>query len=177
MTNNKALEAGLKAMAEDFHLPGGGRKKLSRLVAGHLWWFDAAELRGMSWRDMISALTAAGVTGRGGQPVSVGTLSSTVWRVRAEKDAEVDNRPRQESSEPEPVRGKPPPRKANLHPAAPLLKGKRTQPQQVARDGLAGRATSTSSTRAADGDRANCGNKDVLAFMDRARTVRRRSEI
>ena len=176
MTNNKALEAGLKAMAEDFHLPGGGRKKLSRLVAGHLWWFDAAELRGMSWRDMISALTAAGVTGRGGQPVSVGTLSSTVWRARTEKEDEVDNRPLQESSAPEPAR-KPPRRKANLHPAAPLPKGKRTPSQQVGRDGLAGRATSTSSTRATDGDRANRGNKDVLAFMDRARTVRRRSEI
>lgn len=33
MANNKELEAGLKAMAEDFHLPGGGRKKLSLLVA------------------------------------------------------------------------------------------------------------------------------------------------
>ncbi|MBA1914253.1 hypothetical protein HLX87_24200 [Escherichia coli] len=50
-------------MAEDFHLPGGGRKKLSRLVVGHLWWFDAAEQRGMSWWDMIRAMTSAGVTG------------------------------------------------------------------------------------------------------------------
>jgi hypothetical protein len=49
-------------MAEDFHLPGGGHKKLSQLVAGHMHWFDAAERRGMGWRDMIRALTAAGVT-------------------------------------------------------------------------------------------------------------------
>jgi len=61
MISNKELEAGLKAMAEDLHLPGGARKKLSRLVAAHLWWFDAAERRGMSWRDMIRAMAAAGV--------------------------------------------------------------------------------------------------------------------
>ncbi|NVL89312.1 hypothetical protein HWN76_27805 [Escherichia coli] len=63
MVSNKKREAGLKAMAEDFHLPGGGRKKLSRLVVGNLWWFDAAEQRGMSWWDMIRAMTSAGVTG------------------------------------------------------------------------------------------------------------------
>jgi hypothetical protein len=82
MISNKELEAGLKAMAEDFHLPGGARKKLSRLAAEHLWWFDAAEQRGMSWRDMIRALTAAGVMGKRTKPVSVGALSSTVWRAR-----------------------------------------------------------------------------------------------
>jgi hypothetical protein len=83
MVDNKELESGLKAMAEDFHLPGGGHKKLSQLVASHMHWFDAAERRGMGWRDMIRALTAAGVRGRGGKPFSVGTLSSTVWRKRA----------------------------------------------------------------------------------------------
>jgi hypothetical protein len=86
MIDNKELESGLKAMAEDFHLPGGGHKKLSQLVAGHMHWFDAAERRGMGWRDMIRALTAAGVSGRGGKPLSVGTLSSTVWRKRAETE-------------------------------------------------------------------------------------------
>ncbi|MCK1478235.1 hypothetical protein IVB27_26385 [Bradyrhizobium sp. 197] len=87
MVSNKDLEAGQKAMAEDFHLPGGGRKKLSQLVAGHLHWFDAAERRGMGWRDMIRALTTAGVTGKTGKPLSVGTLSATVWRKRAEAEA------------------------------------------------------------------------------------------
>jgi hypothetical protein len=73
-------------MAEDFHLPGGGYKKPSQLVAGHnVHWFDAAE-RGMGWRDMIRALTAAGVNGRGGKPLSVGTLSSALWRKRAETE-------------------------------------------------------------------------------------------
>jgi hypothetical protein len=69
MVDNKELESGLKAMAEDFLLPGGGHKKLSQLVAGHMHWFDAAERRGMGWRDMIRALTAAGVNARGGKPV------------------------------------------------------------------------------------------------------------
>ena len=86
MTSNKELEARLNAMADDFHLPGGGRKKLSKLVAEHYAWFEAAARRGMSWPDMIRALTAAGVTGRDGKPLSVGTLSSTVWRKRAETE-------------------------------------------------------------------------------------------
>jgi hypothetical protein len=86
MVDNKELESGLKAMAEDFHLPGGGHKKLSQLVAEHMRWFDAAERRGMGWRDMIRALTVAGVNARGGKPLSVGTLSSTVWRKRAETE-------------------------------------------------------------------------------------------
>ena len=92
MVRDKELEAGLKTMAEDFHLPGGGRKKLSQLVAAHLAWFDAAERRGMGWRDMIGVLTAAGVTSQGGKPFSIGTLSSTVWRKRSGPAEEVDYR-------------------------------------------------------------------------------------
>jgi hypothetical protein len=82
MARDKELETGLRRMSEDFYLPGGGRMKLSRLVAEHLGWFDVAELRGMGWRDMIRALTAAGVVGRTGKHLSVGTLSSTIWRER-----------------------------------------------------------------------------------------------
>jgi hypothetical protein len=82
MARDKELETGLRRMSEDFYLPGGGRMKLSRLVAEHLGWFDVAERRGMGWRDMIRALTAAGVVGRTGKHLSVGTLSSTIWRER-----------------------------------------------------------------------------------------------
>ena len=104
MVDNKELESGLKAMAEDFHLPGGGHKKLSQLVAGHMHWFDAAERRGMGWRDMIRALTAAGVNGRGGKPLSVGTLSSTVWRKRAETEDVMSRADRQARlAPPEPI--------------------------------------------------------------------------
>jgi hypothetical protein len=76
MSRNGELEAGLKRIADDYHLPGGGRKKLSQLVAEHLDWFDAAEKHAMGWRDMIRALTAAGVTCKRGKPLSIGTLSS-----------------------------------------------------------------------------------------------------
>jgi hypothetical protein len=104
MVDNKELESGLKAMAEDFRLPGGGHKKLSQLVAGHMHWFDAAERRGMGWRDMIRALTAAGVNGRGGKPLSVGTLSSTVWRKRAETEDVMSRADRQARlAPPEPI--------------------------------------------------------------------------
>jgi hypothetical protein len=57
--------------------------ELSRLVADHLDWFEAAEKRGMGWRDMSKALSAAGVTSERGEPLSIGTLSSAVWRNRA----------------------------------------------------------------------------------------------
>jgi hypothetical protein len=87
---------------EDYHLPGGGRKKLSQLVAGHLAWFDAAERRGMGWRDMIGVLTAAGVTRRGGKPLSIGTLSSAVWRKRSGA-AEADRSGPERRNPPQPV--------------------------------------------------------------------------
>lgn len=79
---NKQIEAGAKAIAEDMMLPGGGRKKLSRVVSGHLDWFDAVEARGLTWNDMTRLLFVAGAKGRGGRPISIGTLSSVVWRKR-----------------------------------------------------------------------------------------------
>lgn len=78
------LRAGAASMADDFLLPDGERMKLSRLVALHLDWFEVAESRGMTWRNMAKLLTAAGVTGKGGGPLSVGTLSSSVWKRRAD---------------------------------------------------------------------------------------------
>ncbi|MET4520196.1 hypothetical protein [Bradyrhizobium sp. I1.7.5] len=178
MPSNKELEAGLKAMTEDFHLPYGGRKRLSRLITSHLWWFDAAERRGMSWRDMIGALTAAGVCGKGGQPLSVGTLSSTVWRARTEKEPGVDNQRREQDFESEAIQPRAKsPRKATHRPAAPLRQKRRAAPPQDVVDAPIDRRTSSSSPRLTDGDRAERANKDVLAFMDRARKVRRRSEV
>ena len=177
MPSNKELEAGLKAMTEDFHLPNGGRKRLSLLVAS-LWWFDAAERRGMSWRDMIGMLTAAGVNGKGGQPLSVGTLSSTVWRARTDKEPGVDNQRRQQGFESEAIQPRAKsPRKATHRPAAPLRHKRRAAPPQDVIDAPTDRRTSSSSPRLTDGDRADRANKDVLAYMDRARKVRRRSEV
>lgn len=81
---NDEIEAGAKAIAKDFELPGGRRTKLARVVVRHLGWFDAAEARGLTWDDMIAVLAAAGARRKNGLPLSRGTLSSTVWRKRNE---------------------------------------------------------------------------------------------
>lgn len=79
---NKQIEAGAKAIAEDMMFPGGGRKKLARIVSDHLDWFDAVEARGLTWGDISRLLFVAGAKGRNGRAIPVGTLSSTVWRKR-----------------------------------------------------------------------------------------------
>lgn len=133
MVDNKELESGLKAIAEDFRLPGGDRKKLSQLVAEHMHWFDAAERRGMGWRDMIRALTAAGVSGRDGKPLSVGTLSLTVWRKRAENEDVISGAGQRARSEPlEPIPERQPVRARK---ASPTEKG--TRPNVAARKSTA----------------------------------------
>lgn len=81
---NREIEAGAKAIANDLQLPGGRRKKLARVVAEHLEWFDLSEARGLTWDDMIAALAAAGVRRDNGLPLSRGALSSAVWRKRQE---------------------------------------------------------------------------------------------
>jgi len=81
---NKQIESGAKAIAEDMTFPGGGRKKLARVVNDHLDWFDAVEARGLTWGDMSRLLLAAGAKGRNGRAIPVGTLSSTVWRKRSD---------------------------------------------------------------------------------------------
>lgn len=174
MVSNKELETGLKAMAEDFHLPGGARKKLSRLVAGHLWWFEAAERRGMGWRDMIEALTAVGVTGNGAKPMSVGTLSSTVWRARTMIAEGTDSRPPDGPSGPKTIEPHKQPRKSPKRlPPVQAQHDRRRASQQNLDDPRAGRP---SSKQPAGRDRPGRINKDIVAFMDRARTVRRHSE-
>ena len=82
MLTNKEIDAGAKAIAEDFALSEGRIKKLARVVEGHLDWFDACEMRGMTWADIARLLFVAGAKGRNGRPFTVGTLSSTVWRKR-----------------------------------------------------------------------------------------------
>jgi hypothetical protein len=84
MARDKDIEAGAKAIAADLALPGGGRKKLARVVEDHLDWFDVVEARGLTWNDMTLLLFAAGAKGLNDRPFSVGTLSSAVWRKRKE---------------------------------------------------------------------------------------------
>lgn len=170
MTGNKEIESGLKAMARDFQLPGGGRKKLVRLIAEYLWWFEAAEERGMSWLDIIRALTSAGVTARGGKPLSVGTLSSTVWRKRTKGTSTASKRPSpQERHGVLPRRQ--PHRKQGVeakHPPA----GRLWQAEAAAPSPASGR----SMTKAKGEGSRHQPNKEVLAFMNRARLVRRRCD-
>jgi hypothetical protein len=64
LESDRKIKLGAKAIADDLHLRGGGRKMLSRVVADHLEWFDAAEARGLTWSDMIRLLSAAGAVGK-----------------------------------------------------------------------------------------------------------------
>lgn len=82
MAKSNEIEAGARAIAEDLHLPGGGQKKLARVVRNHLDWFDMAEDRGFTWADMSRLLFAAGAKGEKGRAFSVGTLYLTVRRKR-----------------------------------------------------------------------------------------------
>ena len=172
MASSKELEAGLRAMARDFHLLGGGQMKLSRLVAEHLGWFDVAERRGMGWRDMIRALTAAGVVGKSGKPLSVGTLSVTVWRKRAEAKAGIDRAGSQTRPASPELR---PANEAKRIAAWQPNEGKRRSSQPINGQAHAIRQTPTAS-KGGLGSEVRGQNNDVLAFMDRARAVRRRSE-
>lgn len=175
MANDKELECGLKAMADEFRLPFGGRMELSKLVAGHLDWFEAAERRGLRWPDMIRALTAAGINGRNGKPLSVGTLSSTVWRKRVEAGmAKASAVPRAvtpvaSSTFMEPARtpkliSGTQPQRSKLADAPPVKES-----AQVKRKRTAPSNDKVSRSRAPS-------RNDVLAFMDRTRAIRRRSD-
>lgn len=86
MATSREIEAGLTAITEDFNLPGGGQKMLSRLVENHLGWFDAVEARGLTVEDIGRLLFAGGVKRKDGRPFSVGTLSSALWRKRDEAE-------------------------------------------------------------------------------------------
>lgn len=86
MATNNEIEAGLRAITEDFNLPGGGQMMLSRLVQDHLAWFDMVKARGLRVDDMVRLLFARGVKRPDGRPFSVGTLSSALWRTREEAE-------------------------------------------------------------------------------------------
>src|ERR1035437_9445174 len=84
MAKSNEIEAGARPIAEDLRLPGGGQKKLARVVRNHLDWFDMAEDRGFTWADMSRLLFAAGAKGENGSAFSVSTLYLTVRRKREE---------------------------------------------------------------------------------------------
>jgi hypothetical protein len=82
MAKSNEIEAGAREIAEDLRLPGGGQKKLARVVKNHLDWFDLAEDRGFTWADMSRLLFAAGAKAANGNAFSVSTLYLTVRRKR-----------------------------------------------------------------------------------------------
>jgi hypothetical protein len=187
MSRNGDLEAGLKLIAVDSQLPGGGRKKLSQLVAEHLDWFDAAEKRGMGWRDVIRALSAAGVTGKSGKPLSIGTLSSAVWRKRVELKRDDDARSLQASRSLSP-------HSRPRSPARPAKYGSPRQDVALRKDVSGGKLSRNSQISAARMGRATNvdrlvsakpqpstkartdSSKDLLDSMHRTRTIRQRSD-
>lgn len=91
------IEHGAEAIVKDLRLPGGGFKKLARVVETHLAWFDVVEARGMTWGNIAALLFAAGAKDKDGRAFTIGTLSSAVWRKRneAKHDQKKGPRPRQ----------------------------------------------------------------------------------
>jgi len=177
---NRDIEAGANAVAEDFIFPGGGRKKIARLVQEHLDWFNAAEARGMSLDDIVAALTAAGATYEDGSRINPGTLSAALWRKR--------NKPR-EGVTPERAPNRQPQRLAGTNrrpagrdadsPKPPSSKRVRMQSGQHGNDGglnVGSRRHASSkkslakpSLRSKQGD---ASSPDVLAYMKSAARLR-----
>jgi hypothetical protein len=188
MASNKEIEAGARLIAEDLQLPGGGSKKLARVVLNHLEWFDAAEARGMTWSDMIRLLSAAGALGKDGRRLTVGTLSSTVWRKRAEaeskKEATAESARGTRSAKPGRVTTRSRPEKAlqNAVDRGSLAGNSRSSGKRPG----ASRKMATvmhkpkNSPSAATRSRSetpgnpSASKNDVLAFMNRAAAARRR---
>jgi hypothetical protein len=192
MSTSNEIEAGAKAIAEDLRLPGGGLKKLARVVEDHLDWFDAVEARGLTWADMSRLLFAAGAKGRNGRPFSVGTLYSTVWRKR--EDAKRTGRgiasPSKSNTAIQGSTQESPPRKGRLD-QAPIRNGNAEpprKPREVRRSTF--RAPERRSKKEEEKEvRDSTGrglaptksgkplpkassNKDLLAFMQRSAAVR-----
>lgn len=154
MARKLELEAGLEAMAADFVLLGGGRLRVARLVTNHLDWFDAAEARGMAWRDIARALATADVTDKHGKALSTGTLSSAVWRAR-------DRR----SNPPAPPQSSA--RNNSSHP--PVVQGSRQGPSVVRQQK---RPTPPAARAHAAVTKSASSRDDVLDYMKRAAALR-----
>jgi hypothetical protein len=171
---NKQIEAGAKAIAADMTLPGGGRKKLARLVADHLNWFDAVEERGLTWGDMSRVLFAAGVHGPGGRPIPVGTLSSTVWRKQQEAATSSAPAPTRRGTGQQ-SRNNDQTTSANYHARVeekrvPAIV--RQKPSKRSRH-LAAEATKSQATKTSASDPPATSNRQTLDFMQRAAALRR----
>lgn len=149
----------------------------------------------MTWSDMIRLLSANGVVGKNGKALSVGTLSSTVWRRRAELQSLGENAPSRSVGKPRLARSK---RVTKL----PRIESDvQTKTNEVISDrGKGVRGALSGGRQPAGGkfapnqskppirqataliahspSRPNGAQskKDVLAFMNRAASVRRKSD-
>jgi len=178
---NKQIEAGAKAIAEEMTLPGGGRKKLARVVENHLDWFAAVEARGLTWGDISRLLLAADAKGGNGRAISIGTLSSTVWRKREEVRA-LENPARRPTKTPitpgrsgsagqtgdhDAMPDKPPPSRAVAN------QGSKTRAQDRASSGPTPHRTRNAAKAHTPPNTEATSKAQTLAFMKRAATIRR----
>jgi hypothetical protein len=75
------IARGADAISRDLEGPAG-QIALDRVVARHLGWFALCQGRGMTWRQIVSLLHAAGAGRAIGLPFSHSHLSAVVWRQR-----------------------------------------------------------------------------------------------
>jgi hypothetical protein len=175
--SDSALKQGLKAIAVDHRLPfGEGTKALAKLVEAHLDWFILAHERGMTWGDMIAALTSVGVVSPTGKPISVGTLSSTVGRKReAVERAGTKSHRQKGAGDARPLAHRLTPATRTSRPPDGQIRQKDMARSPEAGEAKLSRAVPRSADRSDNNSRRQT-NKDVLAYMNRARSVRSRPE-
>jgi hypothetical protein len=192
MAKSNEIEAGARAIAEDLRLPGGGQKKLARVVRNHLDWFDMAEDRGFTWADMSRLLLAAGAKGKNGNAFSVSTLYLTVRRKR--EDAKHINggagSPSKSTTGIQGSKQKLPPRKARLN-LAPIRSGNvelpreerqvrrstSEKPERRSKNGEKKQVEASTERRPSPTKSGTIlpkasSKKDLLAFMQRSAAVR-----
>jgi hypothetical protein len=191
MATSNEIEASARAIAEDLRLPGGGQKKLARVVRNHLDWFDMVEDRGLTWADMSRLLFAAGAKSENGKAFSVSTLYVTVRRMR--EDAKLVGGAASSSKSATAIQGskqKLPPRKGRLD-LAPIGSGNVELPREPSQ---VRRSTSEKPERRSKKEERKqveasterrlsptksgailpkaSSKKDLLAFMQRSAAVR-----
>jgi hypothetical protein len=180
MAKGDEIEAGARAIAQDLRLPGGGQKKLARVVRNHLDWFEMAEGRGFTWADMTRLLFAAGAKGKNGNAFSVSTLYLTVRRIREDARLMVGGAGSSSRSTTgiQGSKQKLPPRKARLD-LAPIRSGNVEPPREPERRPNMPEKkrvkTSTGQSSPTNSEKTPpkaSSNRDLLAFMQRSAAVR-----
>lgn len=76
---NNDMMIGAKRIAAALKGPVG-QIKLARIVGQHIRWFEDARSQGMTWDQIVVALTAAGAARADQTPFTRGSVSSAVWR-------------------------------------------------------------------------------------------------